>query len=289
LRIRPAAGWITAACVAAWVAATTTLAASAQAPAAPARPTAAEIVEKNAAARGGVDAWRRINTMAWSGHVESASSPARAMPFLLEQQRPNRMRFEIMAQNQRSVRVFDGTSGWKMHPNKAGRPEAQDYSADELRFARDAQVIGGPLMEAASRGAEITLGGVAEVEGHEAYALDIKLPDGANFHVWVDVASFLEVRYDREFRNARDLPAVASVFYRDYHAFEGLQIPLVIETGTAAANQAARDRLVIDRVALNPAFDDRMFARPGAAAGKRKRVTVDTRTASAASPSAPAP
>src|ERR1700730_13192786 len=43
--------------------------------------TAAQIIEKNAAARGGVDAWSKIQTMAWAGHVESPEIPGRNMPF----------------------------------------------------------------------------------------------------------------------------------------------------------------------------------------------------------------
>ena len=37
--------------------------------------SADEIVEKNAAARGGLDAWRQVRTMVWVGHIESAHAP----------------------------------------------------------------------------------------------------------------------------------------------------------------------------------------------------------------------
>ena len=37
--------------------------------------TASQIVEKNVAARGGLDAWRKIQTMVWVGHIESAHAP----------------------------------------------------------------------------------------------------------------------------------------------------------------------------------------------------------------------
>ena len=74
--------------------------------------TAAQIVEKNASARGGVEAWQKIQTMAWVGHVESAKVPGKNIPFLLEQQRPNRTRFEVAAENQKAVRAYDGRKGW---------------------------------------------------------------------------------------------------------------------------------------------------------------------------------
>ncbi len=237
--------------------------------------TAAQIIEKNAAARGGVEAWRKIETMAWTGHVESANAPGRDLPFLLEQKRPNKTRFEIMAVSQKSVRIFDGANGWKMRPSASGRPELQPYTAEELRFARDAQIIDGPLMDYAAKGAAITLGGVDEIEGRKAYRLNMRLSSGANHRLWVDAETFLESRFDRETRNAQGQPTVVSVVYRNYHAFEGLQIPLIIETGAAAGKGA--DKLVIDKVALNPQLDDRMFAKPNVPAARSRGVTVDTR------------
>ena len=136
--------------VAAWLLATYAAAAFAQP--ASAQLTAAEIVARNATARGGVEAWRQIRTMAWSGRVESANAPGRHSTFLLEQQRPGSSRFEVVAQGQKFIRAFDGAEGWKLHPNGAGKPELESYSADELAFSRGAQVIDGPLMAYAGTG-----------------------------------------------------------------------------------------------------------------------------------------
>jgi hypothetical protein len=43
---------------------------------APARPqlTAEQIAQKNVAARGGLEAWPKVQTMAWAGHMEGASA-----------------------------------------------------------------------------------------------------------------------------------------------------------------------------------------------------------------------
>jgi hypothetical protein len=102
--------------------------------------------------------------------------------------------------------------------------------------------------------------------------------------VWIDAETFLELRYDHELVNAQGRPVVTSVFFADYRPVEGLQLPFAIETG--AAEGKARDRLVIDRVALNPPLDDRTFARPGSAS-RRRGVTVDTRSAAQGKPAQP--
>jgi hypothetical protein len=239
-------------------------------------PTASRIVEENVRARGGRDAWRKIDSMAWAGRVESDELPGHSTPFMLEQQRPNHTRFEVVVRNQRSVRIYDGTSGWKLHPRGAGIPELTPFSEDELNFARDAQAIDGPLMHDVAQGAVITLVGVDNVEGRKAYALRATLPSGVVHRIWVDAETKLETRYDRDFRDRAGRSGVASVRYRDYQVFEGVKLPTTIET--SSTNGAAVNKLAIEKIALNPPIDARMFSKPNVPQTRRRGVTVDTRS-----------
>jgi hypothetical protein len=248
--------------------------------------TAAEIVEKNAAARGGIDAWQRLQTMAWTGYVESGTKPGVKLPFMLEQKRPNKTRFELITDGQRSIRMYDGSGGWKLRSNPAnGRPELSPYSDDELRYARGAQVIDGPLMDYVAKGGIVTLAGKGLAEGRNAYILDVKLPSGGDHRVWVDAETFLEVRHDRQVRSGVGQIGTVTVLFRDYREFEGVKIPTKIETGGGVG--ASPNKLVIERVALNPELDDRAFARPDTPVSRKRSIIVDTR--GAASPNAPPP
>ena len=235
--------------------------------------TAAQIVEKNVSARGGLEAWRKIQTMVWVGHIERASAAAANLPFVLELKRPNKTRFEIKAPNQTAVRLFDGSQGWKLRPAPNGKPELQAYTAEELSFAQDGQGIDGPLVDYAAKGIAVDLDGVDEVEGHKAYRLRVKLPSGTSHHVWIDAQSFLDIKYDRKTRNALGQSGTVSVYYRNYRTIDGLQIPFTIENG-GDTNQAT-DKMVIDKISLNPPLEDRMFAKPNIP-GQRNRVSIDT-------------
>jgi hypothetical protein len=42
--------------------------------------TAAEVIERNVAARGGIEAWRKVDTMAWLGHLDRASKNGQPVP-----------------------------------------------------------------------------------------------------------------------------------------------------------------------------------------------------------------
>jgi hypothetical protein len=247
-----------------WMLALPTLAAPAN-KAPPTSLSVEEIVERNVAARGGVDAWHRVDTMVWAGHIESAHAPVPSMLFTLEQQRPNKTRFEIDALGQRTVRVFDGTRGWKVRPGHNGvAADEQPYSAEELKFARAGQGIDGPLIDFRSKGNMVSLAGLEEIEGHKAYRLEVRLLTGAERDsVWIDAKTFLEIRCDRvvDGPGPAGVPRkVVSMRYQDYKTFDGLKMPSIIETSGDA--QHPPDRMVIEKVVLNSPLDPYAFSDP---------------------------
>jgi hypothetical protein len=235
--------------------------------------TAEQIVEKNVSARGGLEAWRKIQTMVWLGHMQSEHAPAPITQFVLQQQRPNKMRFEINAMGERSIRVFDGIRGWKLRPGHTGRPDVQTYTPQEVTYAFRSSGIDGPLIDYQAKGNTVSLEALDEIEGRSAYRLAVTLPSGETDHVWVDAQTFLEVRYDRPSYSAGSKPATVSVFYRDFKPIEGLQIPMTIET--PAASGQAPDKMVIERVTLNTPMGDNAFVEPGAKTHRRSGLSVN--------------
>jgi hypothetical protein len=221
--------------------------------------TAAQIVEKNVAARGGLEAWRKIRTMAWTGHIETGNPTAPIVPFVFELKRPNKTRFEIREEQDRVVRVFDGSLGWKVRNSRSGAPGVKPYTAEELRSAHEAQGIDGLLIDHQAKGIEVALDGSDEVEGRKAYRLAVTLPSGSLRHVWVDADTFLELKYDRPSHAPAGRRGTVTVSYRSYRAIDGLQIPMTIETGSAGRGV---EKMVIDSVTLNPLLSDARFARP---------------------------
>ncbi len=229
--------------------------------------TAAEIVAKNVDARGGAEAWRKIDTMIWVGHIESPDSHVKNLPFVLEMKRPDKTRFELKADNQLAVRMFDGSQGWKLRSVPNGRPRLLPFNRAEMDAARDGQVIDGPLIGYKEKGNEVTLEGVDQVQGHNAYRLKVTLPSGASRHVWLDTQSFLEVESDRRAHDPMGgLTGNILIYYSDYHAVNGVQLPFTIET--VSAMRKATNRMMIDKVVLNPPLDDKIFARPQVPGGR---------------------
>jgi len=231
--------------------------------------TAEQIVERYVAARGGAEAWRQVQTMGWSGRIESGPPGTASVPFLMWLKRPNATHFEITSQGRKSVRIFDGSKGWKARPTGPGGNEVKDYTAAELSSAGDAYGLDGPLFDYKEKGVTVVLDGKDSIEGHEAYRLRVKLPSGQAHTDWIDAHSFLELKYDRATRTVVGQTGVVSVHYRDYQTVNGLVIPFTIETGGTAST--AIDRMIIEKIAINPVLEAATFSRP---AGARRRPTV---------------
>jgi hypothetical protein len=148
----------------------------------------------------------------------------------------------------------------------------QQYTGKEMSFARDAPGIGGPLMDLHSNGINVTFDSVEEVAGRQAYRLSVKLPSGSSYHLWIDVQTFLDIKYDREFVNKFGQSVMVPVFNRNYQTIGGLQIPLLIETGDGIAQ--IPDKMLIEKVLLNPPLEDSNFAKPNLPQ-RRNSVTVN--------------
>jgi hypothetical protein len=224
--------------------------------------TAAEIVAKNVAARGGLETWRKVQTMVWTGHLESSRTPAPSMPFLLDQKRPNKTRFEVQAMSEHSVRVFDGEHGWKSHDGAGGQSVVQPFTPEETRFASGQHTIDGPLMDLPAKGSTVGLRGIEPLEGHKVYHLSVHLVNGELEEVWIDTKTFLDVKVARITYGPDKTPRMVPTLYRDYKNFEGLQIPTTIQIGDGSTGTP--DRMRIEQVAVNMGLDDRLFEKPGA-------------------------
>ena len=255
--------WLTAAAVAIVAGLGLTASAAPRAPESPAT-TAAEVIARNVTARGGLEAWRKVNTMVWFGHVERVSSPGMHIPFVLQIRRPNSTRFEIKERFDQFTRIFAGDHGWKVRPGNNGQPSVKTFSKEEIAFSKDEFPLDGPLIDYQAKGVTAVLDGIDTVDSRKAYRLSLKLASGAERKVWIDTETNLELRYDRPATSPLAPGKPVATFYGGYATVGGLKIPnsIVSTPSPDPAQRAAADRLVIDRFDINPTLDDQSFLPP---------------------------
>ena len=161
----------------------------------PADLSTAEILSKNAAVRGGLQAWQNVQTLSMSGKMDAGGKPNVELPFVMDLKRPRRSRLELTVGKDTAVQVFDGTNGWKVRPF-LNRREVEPFTGDELKAAASQADLDGPLMEAAAKGMKVELEKTETVEGRLAYVLKVTQPDGNPRRVWVDASTFLEIKIE---------------------------------------------------------------------------------------------
>jgi len=285
----------------------TTAAVAAAAPtappaAAPAQPvhvppmTAAQVLDRHIAARGGAQAWKAVQALELSGKVDvgrgdnnaramkmveagkkaggrgtnaevtAANGPKEAdkqieLPFTLDLKRLNKTRLEVEVGGKTAVQVYDGQHGWKLRPF-LNRKDVEPFTRDEAKTEAARDDLDGPLIGSAARGAKIDLDGAELVDGQPAYKLKVTQKSGEVKHVWIDAKTFLDVKLDGFPVRVDGKLRSVYVYQRDFHSVQGVKIPFVLETVVDGAPDS--HKMIIEKAAVNPKLDDALFAKPEA-------------------------
>lgn len=250
---------------------------------APAKLSVTEIVDKNVAARGGLRAWRAVQTLSMTGKMDAGgngrptpasplpgkkvslnSSPQRPkeqvqLPFTLDLKRPRKVRVELQFNGQTAVQVFDGNNGWKLRPF-LNRHEVEPFTPEELKAASLQADLDGPLVDYAAKGTKVELEGTDKVEGRDTYKLKLTLKDGQVRHLWVDAQTFLETKIDGAPRRLDGVYHPVETYFRDYRSVNGLMFAFVLETSVQTARQT--EKIEIEKVVVNPKLEDALFTKP---------------------------
>jgi len=110
-----------------------------------------------------------------------------------------------------------------------------------------------------------------KVEGRDTYKVKMTAKSGQALHVWIDAQTFLEAKIEGQPRRMDGTDHPTEVYFRDYRPVEGLQIPFVRETRVLPVGKTATglpdvpvppERINIEKVVLNPKFDEAVFRKP---------------------------
>ena len=243
--------------------------------------TAAEIVDKNVTARGGLAAWRAAQALTMKGMMEAGGNnrpnipvpgvktsshmvpprPAEQvqLPFSMDLKRPRKMRVELKFNGQTAVQVYDGAKGWKVRPF-LNRSDAEPFTEEELKLASAESDLDGPLIDYASKGSKVDLEGIEKVDGRNAYKLKVTDKHGNARHVWIDAENFLDTKIEGNPRRLDGKYHPVSVYFHDYRPVNGLMMPYLVETVVENAKQT--EKMQIESIVVNPKLDDSRFTMP---------------------------
>jgi hypothetical protein len=264
----------------------------------PANLSAAAIVDRNVAARGGLQAWRAVQTMSFAGKLTAGGNQRTALPvpmtdrkasqrsskmafpsrpseevqlpFMMELKRTRKMRMELQFNGQTAIQVFDGANGWKLRPF-LNRREVEPYTAQEMKASSMQADLDGFLVDYAAKGTQIELAGVEKVEDRDTYKLKLTTKNGQPISVWIDAKTFLEAKIEGQPRRLDGVYHPVEIYYRDYRPVNGLQVPYLMETKVLPVAQPAKgirepaiptEKIIIEKVVVNPKLEESLFSKP---------------------------
>ncbi len=247
--------------------------------------TAATIVDRNVAARGGLAAWRAVQSMEMKGKLEAGGNqrstfpvpdategmrqgakvvPQRKkdqalLPFVLDLERGRKKRLELQFNGQTAVQVYNGSQGWKLRPF-LNRHEVENFTPDELKIASKESDLDGFLIDYAAKGSTVELEGTEKVDGRNSYELKVTDKKGNARHIWIDAETFLETKIEGAPRRLDGKYHPVATYFRDYRTINGIVMPYLLETTVEGIRDT--EKIMVETIVSNPKLDDSRFAMP---------------------------
>lgn len=248
------------------VAAAPAVSAAAAAAAVPAEISADDILERNFAALGGRERLRAVRTLRLEA---SQSAGDRTDSLRVLWKRPDRLRIEAPEGGLDTLQVFDGERAWFTYPALPGFgvQVLEGAARDALRAQAD--LVEGSTFDYAAKGHRVELLGREKLEGTgtEAWRLLLTTAQGDVRTLWIDAATFLQVREQRrEFRAEGDV--VIETDLHDFRAVGGILFAHRLESRLLPPGPDARKAgaalsvFTISKLELDVDIPDALFEPP---------------------------
>jgi len=220
-----------------------------------AAPNLDDLVRLWAAATGGLARIRALHAVRMTGRITLAGTPN---PFLVEIERPGKIRTQIDFPEGRRIQVFDGKKGWSASASWKSRG-AIPMNAEQLANAPEQADIDGPLVDSAKKGITLALEGPVKVDGKDAFRIRVTRANGRVRYLDLDATTSLKVRWEGELGEGEQRKMNASLF-SDYRTVSGLAFPFRIRSGVLG--EAAQQEIVFEKIEVNPTIPESDFEPP---------------------------
>lgn len=217
-------------------------------------PTAAELVAKNIEARGGIEKLRAITSMRVTRTV---GTPFSNVSVVMLRQRPGFLRIEQTPPGRPTVaRIITPSGAWDETPQgRTARPAPIAAQLAEIDGDFDSL-----LVDYAQKGHRVEYAGIENAGGKPAHHLTVALRSGAERHVYLDAATFLERRHTGEFILPNNGTVKVIRDSADWRDVAGVKFPFAIDEDRDAMGQTCA--IYVAKLEVNVPIDAAKFAPP---------------------------
>jgi hypothetical protein len=218
--------------------------------------TAEELVNKNIAAKGGIEKIRAIKSIRQSGKFDGGGGFSAMV--LQESMRPNLIRQAFSLQGMSAIQAYDGSTGWQIQPF-GGHKDPELMGEDDLRDLLLDADFDGPLVDYKEKGNTVEYLGHDVVDGDDALRLKVTLKNGDIIYYYLDPDTYLEIRKDvQQFIRGSIRDRVVSP--GSYKAVAGVMFPFSISTGPL--QNPTGQTITVTKLEVNVPIENSEFAVP---------------------------
>src|SRR3569623_168447 len=211
-----------------------------------------DLLAKNLTARGGADKLSAIHSLKLTGRIVFGGTDFSVDAAWGElQERPDHVRSEVTLQGLPSVSAYDGHQAWRVSPF-GGRKDAEKASDDDTKALAQQAELDGPRADWRAKGHRIEARGMEDVDGTPAYKLRVTRKDGDVWYVYLDPATYLEVRITK-IHKVRGAEEISETDLGGYQQVAGVWMPFAIESGSQGGPRTSR--ISVERAEVNVPVD----------------------------------
>src|ERR1043166_2171444 len=226
--------------------------------------TLEEILAKNLTARGGEAKLHDIKTLPPTGRIGFGGGDFSIDATWGQVQRRgasgDSVRSEVTLQGLTQISAYDSREGWTISPF-GGRLDPEKASDDDARGLAQQAELDGPLIDWRAKGHRIEYLGTEDTDGTPAIKLRVTRKDGDQQYVYLDPASYLEIRITT-MHKVRGAEQITETDLGGYQQVNGVWFPFAFESGSKGGPRSAR--IIVEHAEANVAADDAWFKLPPA-------------------------
>lgn len=216
--------------------------------------TAADLIAKNLAARGGVEKIKAITSLRITRTV---GTPFSNITVVMLRQRPNQLRIEQTPPGRPTTsRIISAAGAWDETPQGwTARPAP--VAAELLELDGD---FDGFLIDYEQKGHRAEYIGLEPAGGKPAHHLKFTLKSGAERHVYLDPATFLERRHTGRFTLPNNQKVDVILDFSDWRDVNGVKFPFAIDEDRDAMGQTYA--IYVESIEVNIPIEAATFTPP---------------------------
>lgn len=143
------------------------------------------------------------------------------------QERPHKMRMEVLSNGEKIIQVFDGEKGYVVSP-MYGITDAQEVTGPQLLALASQADMDGDLFQWKEKGYSLELEGIEEFENTTVFILQLISEEGAIKRYYLDGESYLPIKMaDSYIENNKRVEA--ETYFKDYQVFEDIKMATIKE------------------------------------------------------------